>query len=126
MKPTRMARLGELQLKIMKTLWARGEAAVGEVHEAMGKDLAYVTVATMLRRLEAQGWVRHRTEGRTFIYQPLVAEDAVTRGMVGDLLNRLFVGSVPALVNHLLTSREVSREELAALEKLIAERKRKV
>ena len=109
----------------MKILWGRGEAAVGDVQDAIGKDLAYVTVATMLRRMEAQGLVKHRVEGRTFIYKPQVAEDAVTKGMVSDLVNRLFFGSLPALVNHLLSSRDVSQEELSVLEKLIAERKRK-
>ena len=126
MKPNKTHRLGELQLKIMKIVWARSEVSVGEVQKALGADLAYVTVATMLRKMEVRGLVRHRVEGRTFIYQPLVAEDAVTRGLVGDLLNHFFSGSLPAMVSHLLTSREVSRKELTELEKLIAERKRQL
>jgi predicted transcriptional regulator len=125
MKAARIFKLGDLQMKIMRILWARGEAAVSDVHADLGKDLAYVTVATMLRRMEVQCLVKHRVDGRTFVYEAQVAEDAVTQGMVSDLVNRLFVGSVPALVKHLLSSRDVSREELAALEKLISERKRK-
>jgi predicted transcriptional regulator len=117
--------LGELQLKIMRVLWARGEATVNEARAAVGSRLAPATIATLLRRLEAQGLVRHRVEGRTFVYTPLIAEDAVARGLVGELLNRLFVGSVPALVNHLLRSRDLSAEELAEMEKMIRERKRK-
>ena len=125
MKGAKVFKLSELQLKIMKVLWEHGEAAVGDVQAALGKELAYVTVATMLRRLEARSLVKHRVEGRTFIYKQQVAEDAVTRGMVSDLINRFFVGSMPALVSHLLSSRDVSREELTVLEKLIAERKHK-
>jgi BlaI family transcriptional regulator, penicillinase repressor len=124
MTPNKLHRLGELQLKIMKVLWARSEVSVGEVQKALEAELAYVTVATMLRKMEARGLVRHRVEGRTFLYKPLVAEAAVTRGVVGDLLNHFFAGSLPAMVSHLLTSREVSRQELTELEKLIAERKR--
>ena len=52
MKPRKTHRLGELQLKIMKILWARAEVSVGEVHKALAEDLAYVTVATMLRKME--------------------------------------------------------------------------
>jgi predicted transcriptional regulator len=121
----RIVHLGELQLKIMRVLWARGEATVNEARAAVGSRLAPATIATLLRRLEAQGLVRHRVEGRTFVYTPLIAEDAVARGLVGELLNRLFVGSVPALVNHLLRSRDLSAEELAEMEKMITERKRK-
>lgn len=123
MKLQKLHRLGDLQLQIMKVLWERAEASVSDVHKALGAKLAYVTVASMLRQMEGRGLVRHRVEGRTFIYQPLVAESEVTRGMVGYLVDQLFSGSLPAMVSHLLTSREISAEELKSLEKIIAERK---
>jgi BlaI family penicillinase repressor len=68
--------------------------------------------------------VWHRLEGRTFIYRALVEEAAVSGGMADDLLDRLFAGSLADMVSHLLRTREVSREELSRLERLIAERKR--
>jgi predicted transcriptional regulator len=46
--------------------------------------------------------------------------------MANDLLERLFEGSLTDMVTHLLTSREITREELSKLERLIAERKKKV
>jgi len=46
--------------------------------------------------------------------------------MADHLIERLFEGSLADMVNHLLTTREVSREELSKLEKLIAERKKKL
>jgi predicted transcriptional regulator len=118
-------RLGDLQLQIMKALWLRGEASVAEIHDALpgGADLAYTTVATMLRKMDARGLVRHRADGRTFIYAAAVAEDQVSRGMAEHVLDRLFGGSVEALVSNLLTTREVSRDELGRIEKLIARRR---
>ncbi len=120
-------RLGSLQLKIMKTLWSSGQATVAEVHEALGgsADLAYTTIATMLRKMEGRGLVAHELEGRTFRYRPLVAENEVATGLADDLLDRVFEGSLAGLVSHLLSNREVSRDELSQLEKLIAERKKK-
>ena len=111
----------------MKVLWVRGEATVAEVHAALSgeRDLAYTTMATMLRKMEARGLVRHRVGGRSFVYHAVVAAEAVTQGMADHLLDRLFEGSLSDLVGHLLTTREVSREELSKLERLIAERKRK-
>ena len=72
MAKTRLFRLGDLQLRIMKVLWSQGEATVAEVHRAVGaeRDLAYTTVATMLRKMEARGLVRHRLEARSFVYGP--------------------------------------------------------
>lgn len=110
----------------MKALWARAEANVAEIRQALpgGADLAYTTVATMLRKMEGRGLVRHRVEGRTFLYTAAVAQDQVSGGMAEHVLDRLFGGSVEALVSHLLTRREVSRDELSRLRKLIAERSR--
>ena len=127
MNKARRYRLGDLQLKILKVLWERpGGAGVGEVLEALGAHagLAYTTVATMLRKMEARGLVRHRGEGRRYIYRAAVTPDAVTRGMADDLLERLFEGRLSDLLSHLLSTREVSRAELGELERLIAERKK--
>jgi len=79
----------------------------------------------MLRKMEERGLVGHRTESRTFVYRAAVAEERVGRKMAGHLLDHLFQGSLSTMVSHLLTSREVSADELAELERLIAERKRK-
>ena len=78
----------------------------------------------MLRKMEARGLVKHRNEGRRFIYQAAVKPDAVSRSMADDLLERLFEGSLSDMLSHLLTHREVSLDELAKLERLIAERKK--
>jgi predicted transcriptional regulator len=119
-------RLGDLQLKIMKALWDRGEASVADVVQALGPraGLAYTTVATMLRKMEGRGLVTHRSEGRRFLYRAAVTPDAVTRSMADDILERLFEGRLADLLSHLLSTREVSREELRELERLIAERKK--
>jgi BlaI family penicillinase repressor len=128
MSKPRIHRLGDLQLKIMKVLWERAEATVADVHAALAgeHDLAYTTIATMLRKMEARDLVTHRAEGRSFVYRAAVGADAVSRGMADHLIDRLFEGSLTAAVNHLLTTREVSRAELSKLERLIAARKKRL
>lgn len=109
--------LGKLQLAIMRVLWTSEEQTVSEVHQALEPThgLAPTTIATMLKKMEAKGVVAHRTEGRRFIYRPTVSEKAVMRSMVGDLKERLFGGSVSALVSHLLQAHEVEGNELDEL-----------
>ncbi len=125
-KPARGLRLGDLQLQIMRVLWKRGEASVSQVLEDLGRgtQLAYTTVATMLRKMEIRDLVRHRVAGRTFIYRAAVAEEQVSRRMTDHLLDRLFQGSLAGMVSHLLSTHEVSEEELGELERLIAKRRR--
>ena len=125
MSKAKVYRLGDLQLRIMKVLWERQEATVSDVHGALGKqDFAYTTVATMLRKMEARGLVKHREDGRSFVYRAVVAVARVNRSMADHLVDRLFEGSLADAVAHLLTTRDVSPEELSKLEKLIAEKKK--
>ena len=128
MKQPATHRLGDLQLRILQSLWTRREATVADVHEALGGSdrYAYTTVATMLRKMEARGLVKHHTEGRSFIYQPSVAETDVSTGMMDHLIDSIFEGSLAEAVNHLLNNREVSRAELRQLEQLISERKKQL
>lgn len=115
------AHLGKLQLAIMRVLWTSGESTVAEVHRALepSHGLAPTTIATMLKKMESKGVVAHRTEGRRFIYRPIISESTVTRSMVADLKERLFDGSAAALVSHLLQSHEVDDDDLAELRRQI-------
>lgn len=124
--PPTPRRLGELQLSIMKVLWDRTSANVSDVQKALrpAKDLAYTTVATMLRKMEDKGLVTHETLDRSYIYKAAVREDSVSKSMAGDLLDKLFEGNLAGMVSHLLTARDVSVDELEALEKLIKAKKK--
>jgi len=117
--------LSELQLSLMRVLWARGEASTAEVAEALRdeRDLAHTTVATLLTRLEKRGLLSSRREGRALLYRPLVSETEVQRSMVGRLLDRLFAGRPSALVSHLLDARGVDAAELAELQALLKQRR---
>ena len=126
MTRNRTYRLGDLQLQIMKILWSSGPLGVAEVHgQLQGEPLAYTTVATMLRKMEVRQLVRHRQDGRRFVYEAMVDSQEVTRSMATDLVDRLFAGSLTDAMSHLLETRDVSRRELARLEQLIEERKRR-
>lgn len=113
--------MGDLQLAIMRVLWSRGEATASAVHAALLEErgLAPTTIATMLRKMEDKGVVRHRTQGRQFIYQPTIAETDVRVGMVGDLVDRLFRGNPRELVNHMLDAGDLDANELGELIKML-------
>src|SRR5438270_9025648 len=107
MKNRKSHRLGDLQLRIMKALWERKEGTVADVLEALldSPDLAYTTIATMLRKMEVRGLVAHRVEGRSFIYRAKVRSEEVSKSMTDHLVDRLFEGSLAEAVSHLLSTR---------------------
>jgi predicted transcriptional regulator len=79
----------------------------------------------MLRKMEGRGLVRHREDGRRFVYEAAVSADGVTTSLAGDMLDRIFEGSLADLVSHLLSTRDVSAAELDRLERMIAERRQR-
>ena len=109
----------------MKILWTRQTATVGEIVGALPAEpaLAYSTVLTTLRILETKGIVRHRKEGRAFVYEPVVAREAAVTGAIRHLLTRFFDGSPELLVASLLKSEKLGSKELARLKRLIADHK---
>lgn len=114
---TRLHRLGDLQLAILRVLWRRGEATAVEVQSDLARErgLALSTISTMLKRLGEQGIVAHRAEGRQFVYRARYGEEQVQATMVRDLVSRLFRGDSAALVSHLVEAGEVDARELEDL-----------
>lgn len=112
---------GELQIAILRVLWDRGEATVQQVREALspGREPAVSTVATVLSRLEDQGAVSHRKDGRRYVYRPEIRRDEVRRSMVEELVDGLFGGKTSELVGHLLREREIDGADLDRLQALI-------
>ena len=119
--------LGELQYAIMRVLWVEGEASVSTVWESLPRQhqRALTTIATMLSKMERKGVVRHRAEGRHFIYLPTVTEAEVHRTMVAELTERLFQGDTAALVAHLIEEQEIDGGELEKLQKVIRAAKKR-
>lgn len=116
-----MQRLSGLQLAVMRVLWKRERATVADVQSDLQPErpLAYSTLATILKRMEDKGVIQHMVEGRTYVYEPLVAPHEVNHSVLSDLVEKVFAGRPSELVSHLLESHEVDAEELARIKLMI-------
>jgi predicted transcriptional regulator len=94
---------------------------VRQVLEALPDErrLDYKTVQTFLRRLEAKGYLTSKRDGRTSVFRPRVRPAQVIRETVGDLVDRLFGGEALPLVEHLITDRKLTNDEIEKLRQLI-------
>lgn len=115
--------LNRLELQIMKIIWKKGQANAREVTNELAKyrPLAYTTVATMLKYLENKGFLTHEVSERTHIYKPLVQKEDASQGMILDIIDRLFDGSVELLMNTLVKTKELPPEQLQELRERIAQ-----
>jgi len=123
----RSVTLTEVEQRLMEVLWAKGRASVAEVLDALSKRPrpAFNTVQTTLRILEQKGYVRHEEAGRAFVYYPLVDKASVSRAAVKQLLTRFFDDSAGKLAVNLLADADLTSDELARVERMIAEAKRR-
>ena len=115
-----LATLGERELDVMTYLWANGSGTVTEVRDGLDADLAYTTVLTILRNLEAKGFLRRETEGRAHRYFPNVKQRAAQRHALRRLIDALFRGSPEALLAHLVEEENLSAEDLRRLARQVS------
>ena len=122
MPPRKSITLTEAELRLMKLLWERGDSAVSDLVAAMpeGEALAYTSVLTTVRILEQKGYVRHRQEGRAFVYSPCVEEREASRSEIRHTMQRFFGNSRERLLLSLLGDDEIDGEELQRLKDTIA------
>lgn len=122
MPPKPSNTLTQAELRLMKVLWKRGESTVAEMVTATSaeSELAYTSVLTTIRILETKGYVRHRQEGRAFLYSSCVGELEAGRSEVRNVLQRFFGNSRERLLLSLLGDDAIRPEELKRLRKAIA------
>src|ERR1700723_2087115 len=117
--------LTPLELQIMNVLWDLGPANVQTVQEKLAESqLAYTTVQTMLNVLHRKGKVRRTLRGRAFDYAPLLTRDKAARNAIGDMVDRLFGGSVDGLLMSLVKSRQLDPRKLEELSSLVEQHER--
>jgi predicted transcriptional regulator len=110
------------ELDVMAILWDRGSATVAEVRDELEDDLAYTTVLTVLRTLEAKGYVGHREEGKAHRYAPLVARTTAGQSALSRLTEKVFSGSAEMLLTQLVSGRKLDQAELKRMRALLDDR----
>ena len=112
--------LTDAEARVMEVLWQRHTATVAEVVAALVKHpVTYSTVQTILRILEAKGYVTHAKVERAFVYRPLVDQAQARRRALRHLARRLFDGSPSLLVSNVLEDETIDPAELKRLKDLI-------
>ena len=112
-----------LELEILKVLWRESPLPVRDVRrrlqEHAKRTLAHSSVITMLNIMVRKGYLARRKQGNAFLFSPKVKREAIRRGLVGDLLGRVFEGSASAMVLNLVETADLDSNELSEIRKLI-------
>ena len=121
------ATLTEAELRLMEIIWSKKWATVREVKDALPAhlNLSYSTVLTTMRILENKGYVRHRKEGRAYVYCPVVERQTVQDKVLKMVMQRFFKDSPGLMMLNILQRENIDEDELDRLEKMIEDARSK-
>ncbi len=119
-------RISEAEQAVMEALWTRAPQTAAEVCDAVcdTRGWSQPTVKTLLSRLVTKGALATEPDGRRFLYTPTIARSAYAGGESRRLVDRLFGGRAAPLFAHLAESEALTDEDIAEIERLLAELKK--
>jgi len=111
----------ELELEIFKILWREGPSSGRQIRDALAgfRDMAYTSVMTIMKIMTEKKYVRRKKADGNFVYYPRITEETVAKGMLHDIVDRVFDGSAAAVMLKLLQTTDLDEQELGQLRQMI-------
>ena len=118
--------LSKRERQIMDVIYRRNSASVKEVLEEIPSPPSYSAVRALINVLEGKGFLKHKKEGKKYIYLPTIPHKKAMGSAIKQLLRTYFNDSVEdAVVAIIKTKNKLSEEDFDRLTRLIAEAKSK-
>jgi BlaI family transcriptional regulator, penicillinase repressor len=126
-KQPRLKNLGEVEQAVMDYIWNQESVTAESCREALAssRPMKDSTVRTVLRRLEEKGYVTHKVDGRTFVYEASHERQNVAVRAVKGIIDRFCGGSAEELVLGMVDNAVLDRKQLERLARKIAENESK-
>jgi predicted transcriptional regulator len=116
--------LSEAELDVLKALWERGPAPVRQLRDELrgrGRRWAYTTVATLLQRLGAKGFVAADASAVPHVFRAAVSRQEFLERRLREAADELCDGAAAPLVLALVQGHRFTAEELARFRRLLDE-----
>ena len=126
MKKKSLGDLGELQRAVIEIIWKLGRANVHEVREHLAdtKKLAYTTVLTTLQKLEKAGWLKHKNEGKSYVYLPTGTREQAGVKSLRKFIKHVFDGDAMLMFQQLIRETNLKDDELRTLRQMIDQKRK--
>ncbi len=113
-------KISDSELEVMRILWGGKQAmTLAEIRKTLSVNSEWEdsTIKTLLRRLHGKGVLKQEKRD-VYYYTPLVSEDEYEEYTTQTLINKLFQGSAKNLVASLVSSNQLSQEDISELKKM--------
>ena len=117
-----MQKIFDGELKLMELLWEKEPISAKELSVIAASALSWNknTTSTVLKKLEAKGFIKRTEPG--FICTSRVSRAEVQKSETRTLTEKLFGGSKKALFSALLEDENLTAEDIAELRQMIEKR----
>jgi BlaI family transcriptional regulator, penicillinase repressor len=109
----------DAELGILTVLWRIGPSTVREVHDALGKNTGYTSTLKQLQLMLEKGLVRRMERYKSHVYEAALTREEAQAQFAGDLIHRVFEGSLRNLVMGALSSQRAKPEEMEEIRRML-------
>ena len=111
-----MKKLTKKEEEIMNLFWDKGAMFVKELLELYAEPKPHFnTLSTMVRTLEANGYVSHKAYGNSYQYYPIVTREEYAGSSFKGIISSYFNNSYLSAVSTLVKEEKITVEELKEL-----------
>lgn len=111
-----MKNLTKKEEEIMRHFWEKGELFVRELVALYPTPKPHFnTLSTMVRSLEAKGYLSHKSFGNTYQYFPTISEEEYGGSTIKGAVSRYFENSYLTAVSALVREEKISLDDLREL-----------
>lgn len=117
-------KISETEWEVMRVIWAGHPVTATEVVERLcAKDPSWhpKTVRTLLARLVQKKALGFESQGRTYVYKPLVSEDECAGQESESFVDRVFGGTLMPLLSYFVQNRKLKKEDIEELRRMLEE-----
>lgn len=116
--------LTEVELELMNVIWELNCCTVKDVQKSIqeSRELAYTSVATMMKILEQKGILKSKKDDRVHTYVPVVSREDYETVSLKHLSDHVFRGDPSSMVMRLISENKLSNEDLQNIKLLLDQR----
>ena len=120
-------RITEAEWEVMAVVWDQSPVAASTEVEVVKdrKQWTLATVRTLLRRLVNKGALQQETEGKRYIYTPLISMAECVRRESESFLDRVLGRAPSEAILHLVKRAELSGKDIQELRRILKEKENK-
>jgi len=121
---SKVPKISESEWLVMKVIWDENPISSNRVVEVLSGSTPWnpKTIKTLLSRLVKKGAVGHESEGRSYLYYPLIEETVLVKAESQSFLKRVFRGALKPMIATMVESEDLSEEEIEELKRLLSKK----